>query len=224
MRPDRNTSDGAGVAKVAAMTGLSEEDAGKVIERFFERANVLKAWLDVIRHDAVQNRMSRSPRGRIRWYDVPLRNDPNYKKILAQIKRYAGNAPIQSGCVDLLKPALAKFYLSLRNDIWSGDKLYPSSDIILAVHDELVGEADEEYTGHTCNCKEVAAGEYKENGGVCVRSCLGPVPLLLKKAMEDSYNEMNTWVRGPDGEPKQIWINELPNVVDVVVNDYWSKD
>jgi DNA polymerase I-like protein with 3'-5' exonuclease and polymerase domains len=199
---------GAGAKRVAMMTGMSEEDAQSFIDQYFAKARVLKEYLDALRKEAVQNRCSRSPRGRVRWYDVPPRRDPNYRKVIAQIERYAGNHPIQAGCVDLLKPAMAYFYLALRNGIWNGDRIYPHAALLLAVHDELVGECLEEHAGSTENP--------------------GPVPLLLKASMERSYNELTTHIKSRDEDGslhrKEICIRDIPNRVDVVVNDFWSKD
>ena len=163
--------------------------------------------------------MSRSPRGRIRWYDVPPRKDPNYRMILAQIERFAGNQPIQAGCVDLLKPAMAHFYLAMRGDAeffksihnnggWAADRLYRDAALILAVHDELVGECDESDAGTTEH--------------------LGPVPQLLKLSMERAYNDLTTYIKRYDEDGmltrQEIYIRDIPNKVDIVVNDFLSKD
>jgi hypothetical protein len=121
--------------------------------------------------------------------------------------------------VDLLKPAMAYFHLALRgktpffesrfnNGGWAADKLYPGSALMLAVHDELVGECNEEDAGTTQNP--------------------GPVPQLLKLSMEQAYNDLTTHIKSRDEDGHlvrtEIFIRDIPNKVDVVVNDFWSKD
>jgi DNA polymerase-1 len=212
------TPYGAGARRVAAMTGLTEEKAQEFIDNFFAQMPVLKAWLDQLRKDAVQNRMSRSARGRVRWYDVPARKDTNYRKVLAQIERFAGNMPIQATCVDMLKPALAYFYLAVRGQgpvcgipieksDWAAPKKYDAA-ILLAVHDEIVGECDEKDAGNTATP--------------------GVVPELLKLSMEFAYTDLTTKIKKRDEDgilrEREIAIRDIPNKVDVVVNDYWSKD
>ena len=199
---------GAGVGRVAMMTGMTEEAAEAFIKQYFKKASVLEQWLERIRKEAVSERSSRTAKGRVRWYDVPPRVDTNYKKIVSQIGRYAGNMPIQGGCADLLKEALVNFYLSVRDGSWTANPIWDAR-ILLAVHDEIVAMAKEEFCGTSENP--------------------GPAPLMLLKAMEDSYNNMSTTVREYDAlEEKWVsrpmFLNELKNKIDVVVGDFWSKE
>ena len=210
---------GAGAPRIAAITKMTEEEAQDFIDKFFEKACVLKAYLDHAAVEAVANKCSRSARGRIRSYEIPAMKDPNYRKIIGQVQRFAGNMPVQATSADLLKMAMPYFYLALRgkapffesienNGGWAKDRVYPGAYLLLAVHDELVGE-----------CNEEDAGTNKHPG---------PVPQLLKLSMEYAYNELSMFIkdRDEDGHLKrtEIFIRDIPNKVDVVVNDYWSKE
>ena len=209
---------GASALRVAAMTGMEVEEAEAFIEEYFAKASILKAWLDEIRHRAIADGITRSAKGRMRSYNVPHRYDPNYRKLLSQIERYAGNQPIQSTCADMLKLALYQFYLALRGcaDFFysvhndgriNGPRLY-NARVVLCAHDEIVTE-----------CDESDAGTSKDPG---------PVPQLLVRSMEWAYNQMETQIREWDALEnswvrKTISLNQLRNKVDVVVADYWSK-
>lgn len=208
------------------MTGMNKEDSQDFIDRYFEKASVLKRYLDEVRREAVEKHYTRSAGGRIRWYEIPSRRDRNYRIVIGSIEREAGNMPIQGSCSDLLKRAMAYFYLAVRGGKWNGTKLHDAA-LILAVHDEIGVECDAKDAGHTCDCRKVIKADYLANGNRCLRGCLGSVPLLLQAAMERSYLELKTTVKSRDEEGrvvrKEIFLRDVPNSVDVVVSDYWSK-
>ena len=147
---------GAGAECVASNTGLSFEAASNLITRFFAKAKVLKLWLDGQRAQALSSGYTKSLRGRRRFYRLfnkqhivsagNIAERVKWKDIEkeenAQIKRWAGNQPIQTSCVDLLKLAMVKIHLALRGGSWTGKLLY-DAHIILTVHDEIVMEARE---------------------------------------------------------------------------------
>ncbi len=72
---------------------------------------------------------------------MPTDDDPDREQILSQIRRYAGNHPIQAGNVDMLKPAMRKIYDRLR----LLGLTYEDARILFVVHDEIVMTAKEEY-------------------------------------------------------------------------------
>jgi hypothetical protein len=91
---------GAGPPNIALRTrgDVSEESlkyAADIINRFFSKAYGLKEWLDRQGDDAIRYGFTTSPRGRKRFYTLPSMDDPEAEMILAQIRRWAGNHPIQ---------------------------------------------------------------------------------------------------------------------------------
>jgi len=209
---------GASALRISQMTGMSKDDSQAFIDQYFKKAWVLKAWLDRLRHEAVSDGLTRSALGRLRWYNIPKRGSENYKKIISQIERYAGNQPIQSTCADMLKLAEEQFYRCVRGcgDIFQGvhglgtvnGPRILDARVLLAVHDELVGQ-----------CREEDAGTSKAPG---------VVPQLLVRSMEWAYDQTistikewdaleNGWVK------KTIHLNDLRNKVDVTVADFWQK-
>ncbi len=64
-------------------------------------------------------------------------NKDEYKKRISQIKRWAGNHPIQAACATVLKMAVGKIYLDLRGGKSVGPILV-QGHFLLFVHDELV--------------------------------------------------------------------------------------
>lgn len=128
---------GAGASRVAFLTGMSEEEAQEFIDAFFKKFKVLKAWLDRQGVLAILEGFSTSIGGRKRFYVLPNERDPEYKKIISQIKRWAGNMPIQASNADILKKAMAMLYKALRGGNVTAKRLYDAW-FSLCVHDELV--------------------------------------------------------------------------------------
>ena len=54
--------------------------AEKLMEAYFQKAYVLKQFLDEAKRDGIRFGLARSPKGRIRWMTLPDRSDPDYKK------------------------------------------------------------------------------------------------------------------------------------------------
>lgn len=133
---------GAGANKVALMTGMTKEEAQAFIDAFFAKFSVLGAWLKKSGDDAIKYGFSCSPRGRCRFYDLPSTNakEKEKDKIFSQIRRYAGNHPIQAGNVDMLKPAMWQIYNDFR--LQGLDLL--GARILFCVHDEIVVTCREE--------------------------------------------------------------------------------
>jgi DNA polymerase I len=130
---------GAGAQRVALMTGMTVEEAQQFIDDFFAKFSRLKAWLATLGSGAISDGFSTSPRGRKRFYEIPLSTDPDADQLMSQIRRWAGNHPIQAGNVDMLKPALRKIYMAIRGGIVTGPRLFDAR-LLLAVHDEIVVE------------------------------------------------------------------------------------
>jgi DNA polymerase-1 len=128
---------GAGARRVASMTGLTEEQAQQLIDDYFEKFPVLKKWIEAQGDMAIKYGFTYTPYGRKRFYIIPPRSDDSYDSELSQIRRWAGNQPIQSASADMLKDALRRIYLAIRGGILNGPKIYDAK-LLLVVHDEIV--------------------------------------------------------------------------------------
>ena len=128
---------------IAARTGLSKEDAQILIDEFFQEFPILKKWLEKQGDRALTFYDTQTPDGRKRFYVRPLASDENYDSMLRQIRRWAGNHPIQASNADMLKDALRKIYARIRGNILNGPKLFDAR-LLLVVHDEIVMIAKEE--------------------------------------------------------------------------------
>lgn len=128
---------GAGAKRVAAMTGMTDEQAQEFIDAYFQKFSVLKAWLEQQGNLAISFGYTVTPDGRRRFYVMPPDNDPDKDGLLAQIRRWAGNHPLQAANADILKKAIRKIYEKIRGGIPTGPKLYDAR-LSLVVHDEIV--------------------------------------------------------------------------------------
>ena len=69
--------------------------AEKLMEAYFQKAYVLKQFLDEAKRDGIRFGLARSPKGRIRWMTLPDRSDPDYKKRIGKIGRWSSNHMMQ---------------------------------------------------------------------------------------------------------------------------------
>lgn len=129
------------------MTGMTEEQAQEFINDYFAKFKVLQVWLEQQGNMAIGFGYTVSADGRRRFYVMPPKSDPDYEAQLAQIRRWAGNHPIQASNADMLKIAIRKIYEKIRGGIITGEKLFDAR-LSLVVHDEIV---------MICLIKDVAA-------------------------------------------------------------------
>jgi len=185
---------GAGPTRVALMTGMSIDEAKAFIEEFFGTFKVLKQWLERQGLLAVELGYSCSPRGRKRFYTLPSDDAEDAKELIAQIKRWAGNMPIQAGNADILKVAMRNIYLEIRGGSFVGKKLYDAR-FLLAVHDEIVM--------------------------VCAEKDIPAVKAIMARCMNDAYHQVVPRFGGPGwialGPEKHDW------GVEVVEAEIWAK-
>jgi DNA polymerase-1 len=170
------------------------ERAQKLLDDYFGKARVLKQYLERCKRNGIKHGMAKSPKGRIRHFTLPELQDPDYKRRIAQMGRWSQNFPMQSGCVDVLKPAAARLYRNLRGGVVTNPVLYDGARIMLLVHDEIVATARD--PDH-----------------------LAPVSELIKEAMTWAYNDIHAEVNG-----QMHYLSEIKNKVDVITADYWLKD
>jgi hypothetical protein len=205
---------GAGANRVAAMTGMTPEAAQEFIDAFFDKFKELHAWLQKTGDDACKYGFSLSPRGRRRFYDLPAANakEKEKDKIFSQIRRYAGNHPIQSGNVDMLKPAMYQIY----NDIRTMGYDKKGARILFCVHDEIVMTAPyqlgvrRDETGNPVDPD--LYNKYKQDK---IKLVAGPIEGIMMKRMQQSYDEIWT-IHGK--------VPDIINRIDVGIGQVWEKD
>jgi DNA polymerase-1 len=110
---------------------ISEKEADKVINGYFQAYPLIYEYLTKSGRDAVRLGYSRSISGRKRFYNVPYPSSPDYKKISRGIERQAKNAPIQGSNADTIKKAMVYVVEAL-------EQLDYDAELILTVHDELI--------------------------------------------------------------------------------------
>lgn len=171
--------------------------AKQIIGDYLGRCVQLAAWLEEQKEFAAKWGFTRSPRGRIRWYQLPEKTDPDYNERIARIKRCATNHPIQGGNADVLKLALPRIYKSFREGgKMNGRNLYGGARILLVVHDEIVITAPNQY----------------------IEQCR----VLLKEGMEWAYAQIAMEFGGDEG---LHYLREIENKVDVTrACDHWIKN
>lgn len=198
---------GAGKNKVALMTGMDPEKAQEFIDAFFAKFSVLKAWLQKSGDDACKYGFSRSPRGRRRFYDLPSdeMKEKEKDRILSQYRRYAGNQPIQSGNVDMLKPAMYGIYTDIRTQ--GLDKR--GVRLLFCVHDEIVMTAPEELALRTDESgKLLSLDEMEKATRAKQKTIPGPAEGIMMHRMQKSYDDI---------------IPDIVNRIDVAIGPIWEK-
>lgn len=151
---------GAGAGRIAEQAGISKEEAQQFIDDFFAKFVVLKQWLENQGNQALNFGFTSTPNGRRRTYVMPNKDDVDFDGLIAQIRRWAGNHPIQAANADMLKMAIRLIYLAIRGGIASAKKLYDAR-LSLVVHDEIVM--------------------------ICADEDVIPVAAIMKRAMDEAY-------------------------------------
>jgi DNA polymerase-1 len=115
---------------LAQNLGISNAEAKKFIEAYFERFPEVKRYTDETLERASEELCVTTLFGRTRWLpDIKSRNYP----MRENAKRMAINARIQGTAADLMKIAMIEVDERLRQD-------FPDARLLLTVHDELVLE------------------------------------------------------------------------------------
>jgi len=167
------------------MTGLTFEEAEALIKKFFDTYMVLSLWLDSQKASAMVNNYTASVRGRRRFYELYDKERVKFygssdvrkaaKEVEERVKRCAGNQPIQTSCVDLLKPAMVKIYLALRGGSWTAKPIYDAR-IVLSVHDEIVCEACADHAEAVKGIMEVCMQESYDE---CIKTIKNKVDVTI---------------------------------------------
>jgi len=118
---------------LASNIGVSQAEAKKYIETFFERFAAVKALMDRNIAGAKEKGYTTTILGRRRPILELQSSDPTQRGFG---ERMAVNSPIQGSAADLIKVAMIQVNRRLQNEL-------PATKMILQVHDELIFEAPE---------------------------------------------------------------------------------
>lgn len=127
------------VSSIRTQSGMeiTVEQSEDLINRYFKSYPSVKKFLDNQARNAVRYGFSTTPAGRKRWYEIPERSDPDFRRKISSIEREAKNHPIQGTNADALKFALHFIQQRMRKEGIDGG-------IILTVHDEIACEVRED--------------------------------------------------------------------------------
>lgn len=118
---------------LAQNLGISREEAKEILERYFKQFPKVKDFFNNLLEEVRKTLKVSTIFGRIRR--IPEINSKNFN-IRSNAERMAINAPLQGSAADIIK-------LAMINIFKEKDKKFPSSEIVLQVHDELLIETDE---------------------------------------------------------------------------------
>ncbi len=116
---------------------ISLEESEDLIKRFFKSYPAVQVFLEAMGKDAQRKGFSATPLGRKRFYNIPAKDDPDYRKKMSSIAREAKNHPIQGTNADAIKFALVFLQERLTKDNVDGF-------VVSTVHDEIVCEVRED--------------------------------------------------------------------------------
>lgn len=124
---------GMGPSSLARQIGVTPEVGKEYMDKYFKNFPSVQRFLEGMANNAVRRGWSMTPAGRKRWYTIPDKTDPEYKKKIGQIGREAKNHPIQGTNADVTKYALVFLQDRL-------DKSGIDGFVTHTVHDEVVCE------------------------------------------------------------------------------------
>jgi DNA polymerase-1 len=117
--------------------GISKEEAGEYIERYFKRYPGVKEYIDKQITEAKEKGETRTIFGRRRF--IRGLDDKN-SNVRENAKRVAINSPIQGSAADIIKLAMVEIFNSV-----------PDAKILLQIHDELVFEIHKDVINERMN-------------------------------------------------------------------------
>lgn len=118
---------------LAEVLNITQGEAKGFIEKYFQRFSAVKIYLDSLKEFCEKNGYAQTYLGRKRYLpDIKSTN----RLIKAQADRMAINTPIQGTAADLMKLSMVELYQKL-------DLKFPTSKLLLQVHDELIIECDD---------------------------------------------------------------------------------
>jgi DNA polymerase-1 len=158
---------GQGDFSLARQLEISREEAREFIEEYFRRFSGVRAFLDQQVDLARDQGYVETLGGRRRY--IPEMQARNFN-VRQFGERVAQNTPIQGTAADLIKMAMIRIHKLL-------ESRFPSSKLLLQVHDELLLEVPEE------EVEEVGRMVVEEMEGAMVLD----VPLAVDSAAGESW-------------------------------------
>lgn len=122
---------GMGAGSLSKRINRSYDDTKKLIKNYFNAYSGVKKWLDTQKINAVDKGFVRTMLGRVRFFDLPDRNNNDYDKIISGVHRKGVNTPIQGTNADITKIALVKIYWRLKDY---------DARLVNCIHDEVTIE------------------------------------------------------------------------------------
>lgn len=123
---------GMGPKAFARSAGITNADAKKFIEEYFNNFPNIKKWQKFIIQEVRKKGYAENRNGRKRWLPAINSTDP---RLAAEAERAAINMPIQSLAADIIKLAMIRLDRLIQQKMF-GDKL----KMLLTIHDELIFE------------------------------------------------------------------------------------
>ena len=116
---------------LAKEIGVTSDEAGEFIERYFETYSGVRKYMNEITEKVLKDGYVETIFGRIR--DVSAEINSSNAMVREFAKRAAANFPMQGSASDIMKLAMIRFYNEL-------NKRHLKSKLIIQVHDEMVVE------------------------------------------------------------------------------------
>ncbi|MEX2053832.1 MAG: DNA polymerase [Patescibacteria group bacterium] len=164
---------GRGARSLAVQLGVGEEEAKRLLDKYFRQYHRVKAWLDGVARDSVRRGYSTTLGGRKRYYERIDPEDPNYDRQISYIERQGKNTPIQGASADMTKAALVYIREKIRQNGLSSIPIH-------TIHDEVVVEAREAEAKQTAKIVQ----EEMERAG---RELLKKVPVKAEVVISDVW-------------------------------------
>lgn len=128
---------GRGAKSLAAQLEVDEDQARRLLDRYFAKYSKVKAWLDKVGREAVKRKYSMTILGRKRFYSELNPGDPGFERQVSYVERQGKNHPIQGTSADMIKYALVFIFQRMKKEGLDATPIH-------TVHDEIVVEVKKE--------------------------------------------------------------------------------
>jgi DNA polymerase-1 len=161
--------------KLADTLEISQEEAKKIIDKFFNAVPKVKQFLNSVAHLAKTRGYIRTaqPYGRIRWF-VGYEDKEDFRR-QSEIERAGKNSPIQGTNGDVIKQVL----VNLQDKI---NKENLPIFILLSIYDEIVLECKEYFAEE---CKTLLEKEMIKAAEIVIKS----IPVVVDVKISDYWDK-----------------------------------
>ncbi|MCD6284871.1 MAG: DNA polymerase I, partial [Anaerolineae bacterium] len=128
---------GQGAFGLAGQLGISVQEAGDFIARYFDRFPGVRAYMDQIQADAAEKGYVETLLKRRRYFPELQAGSRASSRSRQSAERMAMNTPIQGSAADIIKLAMIRMHARLKAEGFR-------SRMLLQVHDEVVLEVPED--------------------------------------------------------------------------------